>query len=125
VGHVDRRELAMLSPQQIAAINVQIEKLEYARKQCSDSGIQKVIEGWINGEKMKLNSDNNLNSQNPSNQAHSFQAFGVERKIPNSPVCSGPFGEEVSDSNRGISVKKIPSFSLPVCSFLLTLGFPR
>jgi hypothetical protein len=69
VGHVDRRELAMLSPQQIAAINVQIEKLEYARKQCSDSGIQKVIEGWINGEKMKLNSGNNLNSQNPSNQA--------------------------------------------------------
>jgi hypothetical protein len=53
---VDLWELAMLSPQQIATINAEIAKLEYARKQSLDSGIQKVIEGWITGEKMKLNS---------------------------------------------------------------------
>jgi hypothetical protein len=65
---VDLWELAMLSPQQIATINAEIDKLQYARH-CSDSGIQRVIEGWINDEKMKLNSSNNPESLSPANQA--------------------------------------------------------
>jgi hypothetical protein len=66
---VDLWELAMLSPQQIATINTEIDKLQYARRHCSDSGIQRVIEGWINDEKMKLNSSNNPESLSPANQA--------------------------------------------------------
>jgi|HubBroStandDraft_4_1064222.scaffolds.fasta_scaffold702774_2 hypothetical protein len=44
----------MLSLQQIATINAEIEKLEYARKRCTDFGILKVIDGWIDDQKKKL-----------------------------------------------------------------------
>jgi hypothetical protein len=60
--------LAMLSPQQTATIEAEIEKLKYARKHCSDSGVQKVIEGWIEGEKMKLNSGDNQGLPAPNNR---------------------------------------------------------
>jgi hypothetical protein len=44
----------MLSPQQIAETNAEIEKLEYAQKHCTDSGILRVIYGWIEVQKRKL-----------------------------------------------------------------------
>ena len=37
----------MLSPGAKAQIKAEIERLEQARKDCSDVGIQKVIDGWI------------------------------------------------------------------------------
>jgi hypothetical protein len=62
-------ELAMLSPQQIATINAEIDKLEYARKHCSDFGILKLIDGWLKGERMKLESGDDAKHQAPNNQA--------------------------------------------------------
>jgi hypothetical protein len=62
-------ETAMLSPQQIAAINGEIEKLEYARKNCADFGIQKMIDRWITDQKMKLESGDSpkhLDSESPA-----------------------------------------------------------
>lgn len=48
----------MLSQQQIATIKSEIEKLEYARNHCSDFGIMKLIDRWIEDQKMKLESGN-------------------------------------------------------------------
>jgi|HubBroStandDraft_2_1064218.scaffolds.fasta_scaffold2106292_1 hypothetical protein len=76
---VDLWELAMLKPQQITTINAEIENLEYARKYCSDSGIQKVIAGWIDDEKVKLNSGNNPESLSP-NQAHTASKSSWQQK---------------------------------------------
>lgn len=44
----------MLLPQQIAAINAEIEKLEYARQRFTDSVILRAIDGWIEDRKRKL-----------------------------------------------------------------------
>jgi hypothetical protein len=44
----------MLSPRAIAQIKAEIERLEEYRKTCSDDGIRKVIEGWIEQQKKKL-----------------------------------------------------------------------
>ena len=44
----------MPSPQQIATINAEIENLEHARKRCTDSGILKIIDDWIEDQKQKL-----------------------------------------------------------------------
>jgi hypothetical protein len=59
----------MPSPQQIATIKSEIERLKYARKHCSDSGILKLIEGWIKAERMKLDSGDILKQPAPNNQA--------------------------------------------------------
>jgi hypothetical protein len=37
----------MLSPSAIGLIKAEIARLEEARKECNDAGIQRVIEGWI------------------------------------------------------------------------------
>jgi hypothetical protein len=36
-----------LFPSTISQVNAEITKLEEAREQCDDAGIQRVIEGWI------------------------------------------------------------------------------
>ena len=46
--------LAMPSPDEIAQIKAEVERLEKHREQCSDSGIRKRIEAWIEAEKKKL-----------------------------------------------------------------------
>jgi hypothetical protein len=45
---------AMLSPHEIARIEAEIETLEKAREHCADSGLQKLIDAWINEQKKKL-----------------------------------------------------------------------
>jgi hypothetical protein len=47
-------KLAMLSPGEMAFIKAEIERLEKARQECNDSGLQKVIDAWIEEEKKKL-----------------------------------------------------------------------
>jgi hypothetical protein len=47
-------ELAMLSPGEIALIKAEIARLEKARKECRDSGIQKQIDIWIEELKKRL-----------------------------------------------------------------------
>jgi hypothetical protein len=44
----------VLSPGAMAQIKAEIAGLEEARKQTSDAGIQKVIEGWIDEQKKLL-----------------------------------------------------------------------
>jgi hypothetical protein len=46
----------MLTPEAIAKIRSEIERLEQLRKECSDGGIRERIEGWIKAEKEKLKS---------------------------------------------------------------------
>ena len=47
----------MLTPGERAQIKAEIERLEKARKECSDGGIRKRIEVWIKEQKKKLESD--------------------------------------------------------------------
>jgi hypothetical protein len=46
----------MLSPGDIAFLKSEIAQLEKARMECSDNGIRKQIEAWIDGNKKKLHS---------------------------------------------------------------------
>jgi hypothetical protein len=52
----------MLSPAGIATIQAEIERLEKARKDCTDSGLRKWIEAAIQAQKKKLASGNNPKS---------------------------------------------------------------
>ena len=45
---------AMLSLVEIAQIKAEIERLEKLREEATDSGIQKLIDAWIEAEKKKL-----------------------------------------------------------------------
>jgi len=47
----------MLSPREIAQIRAEIKRLEKARDECTDGGIRKRIEAWIEADKKKLESD--------------------------------------------------------------------
>ena len=49
----------MLSPAEIATIRADLERLEKARKDWTDSGLRKWIEGAIEKQKQKLASRNN------------------------------------------------------------------
>lgn len=44
----------MFSREEVRKIKAEIERLEKVRKECTDSGIQKLIEIWIEKEKQKL-----------------------------------------------------------------------
>jgi hypothetical protein len=44
----------MLSRRELASIRAEIERLETALKECTDSGIRKQIEVWIDSNKKKL-----------------------------------------------------------------------
>jgi hypothetical protein len=44
----------MLSPGEMAQIKAEIERLEKLRGECTDSGIRKQIEAWIEAERKKL-----------------------------------------------------------------------
>jgi hypothetical protein len=44
----------VLSPSARGLIKAEIDRLEEARKQCNDTRIQKVIEGWIEEQKKQL-----------------------------------------------------------------------
>jgi hypothetical protein len=44
----------ILSPGELAIIRAEIERLETALKECTDSGIRKQIEVWIDDNKRKL-----------------------------------------------------------------------
>jgi hypothetical protein len=48
----------MLSPGEIATVQAEIERLEKARKDCTDSGIRKWIEAVIEEQKQRLASGN-------------------------------------------------------------------
>jgi hypothetical protein len=48
--------MAMLASEEVAAIKADIKRLEKARKDCADGGIQKRIDAWIAGQKKKLES---------------------------------------------------------------------
>jgi len=45
---------SMPTPEKIATIRTEIERLEKALRECSDSGIRKVIEDWIAEARKKL-----------------------------------------------------------------------
>jgi hypothetical protein len=44
----------MLSPGEISLIKAEIERLEKARRECNDGGLQKVIDAWVEALKKKL-----------------------------------------------------------------------
>ena len=44
----------MLSPEEIAKIKEEIQRLEQLHKDCTDGGIRERIEAWIEAEKKKL-----------------------------------------------------------------------
>jgi hypothetical protein len=46
----------MLTPEQITQIKAEVERLEKLREDCTDSGIRKRIEAWIEAETKKLKS---------------------------------------------------------------------
>jgi hypothetical protein len=46
----------MLSPEEIAHIKIDIDRLEKLHQQCRDNGIRERIEAWIAVEKKKLES---------------------------------------------------------------------
>ena len=55
----------MLSPEEIAQIKAEIERLEKLRAECTDGGIRKRIEAWIEAEKKKLSPANQKRQQPP------------------------------------------------------------
>jgi len=46
-----------LTPEEMAQITEEIERLEKLRTECTDSGIRERIDAWIKTEKKKLESD--------------------------------------------------------------------
>jgi hypothetical protein len=46
-----------LSPEQIATIKAEIQRLEEEHKACTDQGLQKVIDAWIEELKKKVVND--------------------------------------------------------------------
>lgn len=46
-----------LTPEEMAQIKEEIERLEKLRNECTDSGIRERIDAWIKAEKKKLESD--------------------------------------------------------------------
>jgi hypothetical protein len=46
----------MLTPEQVTQIKAEVERLEKLREDCTDSGIRKRIEAWIDAETKKLKS---------------------------------------------------------------------
>ncbi|MGB6385444.1 MAG: hypothetical protein WBD25_19975 [Terriglobales bacterium] len=44
----------MLSREEVAKIRTEIERLGKARAECTDGGIQKLIDAWIEQQKKKL-----------------------------------------------------------------------
>jgi hypothetical protein len=44
----------MLSAEETAKIKAEIERLEKARRECTDGGIRKLIEAWIEEQRKKL-----------------------------------------------------------------------
>jgi hypothetical protein len=53
----------MLSPGDIAFLKSEIERLEKARRKCTDSGIRQQIEVWIDDNKKKLHAGEIQSSQ--------------------------------------------------------------
>jgi|HubBroStandDraft_5_1064220.scaffolds.fasta_scaffold03208_9 hypothetical protein len=49
-------ENEVLSPEEVATIKAEIERLEKARRDCNDGGIRKRIDAWIEEHKEKLES---------------------------------------------------------------------
>jgi hypothetical protein len=49
----------MLTPEEVAIINAEIDRMEKAHKDCTDSGIKRWIEAVIEKQKEKLASGNN------------------------------------------------------------------
>ena len=47
----------MLSREEVAKIRAELERLEKARAECTDGGIQKLIDAWIEEQKRKLASN--------------------------------------------------------------------
>jgi hypothetical protein len=45
---------AMPSAREIAQIKAEIERLEKLREECADSGIRKLIDGWVEEQKRRL-----------------------------------------------------------------------
>ncbi len=82
----------MLTPGEVATIKAEVERLEKALKECTDSGIKKRIEAWIEGEKQKLLSGNNPNSTRRS---------GMSRPILTCAICGKlvPLEEAKTDEN--------------------------
>jgi hypothetical protein len=52
-------DLVMLKPEEVAVINAEMDRLERALKDCSDSGLRKWIKAAIENQKQKLASGNN------------------------------------------------------------------
>jgi hypothetical protein len=46
-----------LTPEEMAQIKEEIERLEKLRNECTDSGIRERIDAWTKAEKKKLESD--------------------------------------------------------------------
>ena len=46
-----------LTPEEMARIKEEIERLEELRNECTDSGIRERIDAWIKAERKKLESD--------------------------------------------------------------------
>lgn len=53
--------LAMISRDEAAVIRSEIERLQKARNECADSGVQKRIDAWIEEQKRKLASKDTSN----------------------------------------------------------------
>jgi hypothetical protein len=49
--------LTILSREEVTKIRAEIERLEKARAECTDGGIRKQIDTWIEEQKRKLVSD--------------------------------------------------------------------
>jgi hypothetical protein len=52
-------DLVMMTPEEVAIIKAEIDRMERARKDCTDSGIRKWIDAVIEKQKEKLASGNN------------------------------------------------------------------
>jgi hypothetical protein len=62
LGFVEAYTVAVLSLGAIAQIKAEIARLEEARKQCYDPGIQKVIDSFIEQQKKELAEGTNKDS---------------------------------------------------------------
>jgi hypothetical protein len=49
-----QKKWAMLTPGEIELVKAEIKRLEKARQECNDSGLQKRIDAWIEELKKKL-----------------------------------------------------------------------
>ena len=73
---------AMISRKDVAVIRTEIERLQRAHRECTDSGVQKQINAWIEAQKQKLVAEDS----SEGTDSHSAHGRGRNKSSPSARI---------------------------------------